>query len=66
MPGVTQEEIDALKAALRSGVRTVQQGPNAVTYASAAEMRATLREMEAELRGRRKVSYPSYSRGARG
>lgn len=62
---VTQEQIDALEEALASGVRTVTQGPNSVTYQSAEEMRATLASMKRQLAGRSKVSYPNVSRGAR-
>lgn len=52
MPAWTQEELDALRAAVASGVLTVSfAGPPArtVTYQSLAEMRSLLAEMQASV-----------------
>jgi hypothetical protein len=56
----TQEEIDALKAAIASGVLTVSYaGPpqRSVTYQSLAEMRALLADMNRQV-----TEAPSYRR----
>jgi len=63
----TQNDIDTLKKAIASGVRTVQRNGEMVTYNSLAEMRAALRMMEDEVAGTAarvvKVAYPSTGRG---
>ncbi len=45
----TQSEIDALKAAIASGTKSVSVNGRTVTYHSLAEMRQALRDMEAEV-----------------
>lgn len=45
----TQSQIDALKAALASGVLTVRHGETMTTYRSFDEMRALLAMMEDEV-----------------
>jgi hypothetical protein len=48
----TQTDIDALKAAIATGVRDVQYSDNSrVTYRSLDEMRSILAEMEGEVAG---------------
>lgn len=45
----TQTQIDALKAAIASGVLTVRHGETSTTYRSLAEMKAVLAMMETEV-----------------
>lgn len=45
----TQTQIDALRAAIASGKRTVTYGDKSVTYQSLEEMIALLRLMESEV-----------------
>lgn len=45
----TQTEIDALKAAIASGAKSISVNGRMVTYHSLAEMRQALRDMEAEV-----------------
>ena len=63
----TTTDIDNLKKAIASGVRTVQRNGEMVTYNSFAEMHAALRLMEEEVAGASakavKVAYPATSRG---
>jgi hypothetical protein len=47
----TQTQIDALRAAIASGLLTVRHGDTSTTYQSLKEMREVLREMEAEVGG---------------
>lgn len=51
----TQNDIDALKAAIAKGVRDVSYGQNRVSYRDLDEMRETLRMMQAEVSGRSRV-----------
>lgn len=50
----TQVQLAALRAAIRSGVRSVQYGDRSTTYQSLAEMRETERELAGLLHGRGK------------
>ncbi len=63
----TQEQVTALRAALARGVTSLQLNGERVQFASLAEMRRQLREMEAELAGRATVgpvvAYATTSRG---
>lgn len=45
----TQTQIDALKAAIASGILTVKHGDTLTTYRSLSEMRTALAMMEAEV-----------------
>ncbi len=47
----SQAEVDALRSALARGATHYKLNGEEVTYASLAEMRRQLREMEAELKG---------------
>ena len=47
------DDIAALKAAIRKGVKSVSYDGHMVTYQSTEEMRATLADMERELSGQR-------------
>jgi predicted transcriptional regulator len=68
MMAVTQDDIDALKAAIWAGARTVKFGSGAdsreVTYRSLDEMRSILSDMNAELTGGSfsPISYAAHSR----
>lgn len=63
----TQNDIDALEAAIARGVRKVKQGDEEVEYASAAEMRRTLRDMKAQVSpGSVRKMRPVYPRTGRG
>jgi hypothetical protein len=62
----TQAEIDALKAAIASGVLTVSfDGPprRTVQYHSLAEMRSLLSEMTRSVEGRANYRRVSWSKG---
>lgn len=65
---VTQDDIDALQAAIWSGAREVKFGSGAdsrtVTYRSLDEMRSILSDMQAALSGGafNPVSYAAHSR----
>lgn len=63
----SQTEIDALKSAAARGITRLRMGGEEVQFASLAEMRRQIREMEAELAGtgagQMTVSYPRTSRG---
>ncbi|WP_370045490.1 MULTISPECIES: phage head-tail joining protein [Salipiger] len=63
----SQDQVDALRAALARGVTRVRMNGEEVQYGSLAEMRRQLREMEAELAGA-PVSGPvvSYLKTSRG
>ena len=54
---VTQADVDALKRAISRGAAEVQVGGERVRYQSVAEMRRTLADMEAELRGENRKSF---------
>jgi hypothetical protein len=58
----TQEQLDALKALYYSGVLEVKHGDNTVKYASMADMRKAISELELQLSGRSRVSYPAFTR----
>lgn len=59
----TQAQLDALRAAYAAGVQTVKHGDNSVTYASMADLRAAIREIEAQLAPpRSRVHYPAFER----
>lgn len=47
----SQSDIDALKASIKSGVRSVQYSDRAVTYQSVDDMLKVLAAMEAEVAG---------------
>jgi hypothetical protein len=66
MPSLLLEEIQTLKAAIRSGAQRVQYRDRTVEYRSLEEMRSILAEMEEEAglrKGGRKRQNPSYDRG---
>lgn len=61
----TQSDIDALKAAIASGVKSVAYSDKTVTYHSLSEMLQALAAMEAEVAGGsggRRSTYASFSR----
>lgn len=49
----TQADLDGLKKAYASGIQQVKHGDNTVTYASMAEMKAAIDEIEASISGKR-------------
>ena len=51
----TQEQADALRAAIASGARTVTVGATSVTYRSVDEMERVLAGIEARLPGAQRV-----------
>ena len=60
------DDITALEAAIRRGVRSVEYDGQRVTYQSRAEMVATLRDMKREagtLTSDSTVAYPEFSKG---
>jgi len=63
----SQAQVDELRAAIARGAARLRQGDEEVQYASLAEMRRQLREMEAEMQGAPVtgpvVSYAKTSRG---
>lgn len=59
----TQAQLDALKSAYVSGVKTVKHGENSVTYATMAEMAAAIAKIERSLSGASRITYPEVSRG---
>lgn len=69
MTTFTQDQIDALKASIAKGVKSVSYDGHTVTYHSLSEMREALAfmegEVEAETSGSRKltVANPAFDRG---
>ena len=61
---VTQAQIDALEKALYTGTLQVRHGDTTIVYRSAAEIRATLSQMKAELAGRNRRTVAKFSNGA--
>lgn len=63
----TQSQLDALKAAYASGVKTVQHDGKSVTYRSLADMERMIERMETALNGkpRREMRRIGTSRGFR-
>ena len=63
----TQTEIDALKAAIGRGAKTLRLNGEEVTYGSISEMLRVLGIMEAEVAGRvaggMTIAYPLTTRG---
>lgn len=63
----TQNDIDALKAAVARGATRLKMGDEEVQFPSLAEMRRQIKVMEAELAGGSvggmSVSYPKTMRG---
>lgn len=64
----TQEQVDALKVAIASGVRRVSYGDRDVTYSNLDEMLKALRIMESEVAAAGgtpflRHSYARFSRG---
>jgi hypothetical protein len=63
----TQEQVDALKAAVARGVTRVRMNGEEVQYPSLGEMRRQIKVMEAEIAGGSSgamtVSYPTTARG---
>lgn len=60
----TQDQVNALKAAVAKGVRTVTTDGHSVTYASTAEMLQLISVMERQLStARPSYSNPTYSKG---
>lgn len=62
----TQGDIDKLKAAIASGVLSVNYaGPPArsITYQSLSEMRSLLAEMDAQVNGRTTMRLATFSKG---
>ena len=49
----TVDELNALKRAYASGIQQVKHGDNTVTYASMADMKAAIDEIEASISPRR-------------
>ncbi len=63
----SQDQVDALRAALARGATRYKLNGEEVTFASLGEMRRQLREMEAELAGAPVVGpVLSYARTGRG
>lgn len=62
----TQEDIDALKTAIKGGVKTVKYHDREVTYHSVAEMRSLLEAMQADVNkaagGRTRISLTEFHR----
>lgn len=64
----TQQQYDALKAAIASGAYSVRYGDKQVDYRSLAEMKQTLADMEAELGinpTKKPRKYASFTKGLR-
>lgn len=63
----TQDQVDALKAAVARGVTRVRMNGEEVQYPSLGEMRRQIKVMEAEIAGgpsgAMTVSYPTTARG---
>jgi len=62
----TQDQIDSLKAAVAKGVTRLKMGDEEVQFASLADMRRQIREMESEVVGataNMSISFPKTSRG---
>ena len=59
MAALTQADIDKLKRAIASGVRTVQYASGSVTYQSTAEMLRALAFAENDLRSATERTTPS-------
>ncbi|NVK57318.1 MAG: hypothetical protein HWE26_17075 [Alteromonadaceae bacterium] len=63
----SQDQVDALRAALARGATRYKLNGEEVTFASLAEMRRQLRDMETEIAGGSvagpTLSYPKTSRG---
>jgi hypothetical protein len=60
----TQDDIDALKAAIASGAKKVKFSDRETEYRDLSEMRQILNEMQASIRGTRREPYrpKGYSR----
>ena len=58
-----QAQLAALRAAIRSGVRSVQYSDRSTTYQSLAEMRETERELVQILHGRNKQTLVVATKG---
>ena len=52
MANYTQAQVDALRAAIASGVLTVRHGDVSTTYRSLTEMQAVLKTMEEDVAGK--------------
>jgi hypothetical protein len=63
MMAYTQSQIDALKDAIATGVRTVRHGETETEYRSLAEMMAILAQMEAALATRRRRTVARFTSG---
>lgn len=59
----TQAEIDALKAAVASGVQTVTYSDRTVTYQSLEDMRALLATMEQSVTGAPRTRFAAHDKG---
>jgi len=59
----TQSEIDALKAAIATGVLTVRHGETLTTYRSLSEMRALLAMMQGEVNAPTRRTVAKLTRG---
>lgn len=60
---VTQQQIDALEAALYQGTLQVRHGETTVVYRSFAEIKSTLDLMKAQLSGTKQRSVARFSSG---
>jgi hypothetical protein len=58
----TQGQLDALKKAYASGVKSVKHGDNIVVYADLREMKAAIDAIQAQLTPRSRVHYPAFER----
>ena len=66
MSGYTQGQLDALRAAVARGVKTVSYDGNSVTYQSVDDMLKLIATIERSLNPRRnRIQYPAFDRGAR-
>lgn len=59
----TQDDIDALEAAAKKGLKTVSYDGQSVTYASISEMNEQINRMKRAVQKRARARYPSVDRG---
>lgn len=66
MSGYTQAQLDALRAAVARGVKTVSYDGNSVTYQSVDDMLKLIATIERSLNpSRTRIQYPAFDRGTR-
>lgn len=63
MAGFTQEQIDALKEAIASGVRVVRHNETTTAYQSIQQMKDALAIMQAEVNGVPRRTVAKFTRG---